>query len=236
MILGMLRIKNEARWIERVLRSILPLCESVLVFDDHSNDGTAEICRCIEGVEVFDSTFTGLNESRDKNFLMEKAEAFKPEWILHIDGDEELAPGSQETIRQLTSSVGGSEYRFKILYLWNDANTVRVDGIYANFRRTRLFRFQSGARFYGGMGGPANFHCGNAPGSRSPWECDAKILHYGYMNQEDRLRKYEFYNRNDPGNPNEDGYRHMVIGDLFPAESKFRHGGPLQLASLMVEA
>lgn len=227
----MLRVKNEARWIERVIRSISPICQKVLVFDDHSDDGTPEICESIEKVEVIPSPFTGLDEARDKNVLMDRAECLKPDWILHIDGDEELAPGGLDVIKELTSKAGASAYRFQILYLWNEPSQIRVDGAYENFRRTRLFRFQSGARFHN-SGNGGNFHCGNDPSGRSPWECDAKILHYGYMNREDRLKKYTFYNNADPNNPGEDQYRHMVIGDIFPADSKFMYGGPLKLQAI----
>jgi glycosyltransferase involved in cell wall biosynthesis len=44
MIIGLLRIKNEARWIERVVRSIQPVCGRNLIFDDHSTEGTPEVC------------------------------------------------------------------------------------------------------------------------------------------------------------------------------------------------
>ncbi len=52
MILGMLRIKDEARWIERVLRSMLPVCERIFVFDDHSTDDTVAICESIPEVTL----------------------------------------------------------------------------------------------------------------------------------------------------------------------------------------
>jgi len=52
------------------------------------------------------------------------------------------------------------------------------------------------------------------------------------MHRADRERKYQWYNAQDPNNAIEDRYRHMVIGDLFPADSKFDHGGPLKLAQL----
>ena len=42
-MIGIMRVKNEARWIDRVLASILPLCERVLVMDDGSTDGTDEL-------------------------------------------------------------------------------------------------------------------------------------------------------------------------------------------------
>jgi hypothetical protein len=52
------------------------------------------------------------------------------------------------------------------------------------------------------------------------------------MHKEDRIRKFEWYNEADPGNVREDGYRHMVVGDVFPAKARFQHGGPLALQSL----
>jgi hypothetical protein len=61
---------------------------------------------------------------------------------------------------------------------------------------------------------------------------NARLLHYGYLHREDRIRKYEWYTQQDPDNQAEDFYRHTVIGDLFPAEIRFRHGGPLKLREL----
>jgi glycosyltransferase involved in cell wall biosynthesis len=50
---GMLRVKNEQRWIARVIESILPLCEYVYILDDHSTDGTPEICSSYDQVTVW---------------------------------------------------------------------------------------------------------------------------------------------------------------------------------------
>jgi hypothetical protein len=56
-------------------------------------------------------------------------------------------------------------------------------------------------------------------------------LHLGYMDRDDRVRKYAWYNEHDPHNQVEGCYRHMVIGDLpeFPASYKAKWGGPLEL-------
>src|SRR5437899_367770 len=89
MTAGVFRVKNEARWIERSVRSVLPVCDRVLVMDDHSTDDTAAICRSL-GVEVVESPFFDLNEARDKNWLLDQVKA---DWILMIDGDEVLASG-----------------------------------------------------------------------------------------------------------------------------------------------
>jgi hypothetical protein len=59
-----------------------------------------------------------------------------------------------------------------------------------------------------------------------------RLLHYGYLHKEDRVRKFHWYNKIDPNNAFEDQYRHMVIGDVFPADSSFKWAGPLELRSL----
>ncbi len=73
MIWGLLRIKNEARWIEKVICSIQPVCGKILILDDHSHDDTPEICEAL-GCVVFRSKFSGIHEARE-------------DWLLNRRGD-----------------------------------------------------------------------------------------------------------------------------------------------------
>jgi glycosyltransferase involved in cell wall biosynthesis len=211
MITGCLRVKDECRWIQRVIASMLPVCDRIAVFDDHSTDGTPFLCAGMPRTTVYDSPFCGLNEARDKNYLLDKVRR-DSDWILMLDGDELLTP---ESIPHLLAIPASAQcVSFRIWYLWNDEQTVRVDGVYGNFRRQSMFR-PGVARFHEGSG--PNFHCGK-------------------LDRADRSRKYEWYRKHDPdvGTPRDtnDGYSHMVTGDLFSAGAKFRHGGPLELRSL----
>lgn len=234
MIYGMMRIKNEARWIRRVLASIEPACEKIVILDDHSEDDTVQICRTFEKVEILESPFKGLDETRDKNFLLTKMEkiASPSDYILAIDGDEELAPGGQEEITALAEAGAADAYRFQILYLWDRHDQIRIDGVYANFRRASMFRLKPGARFGSINGG--GFHCGNTAGATTIADCNVRLLHFGYASREDRIRKFEWYNARDkwPIPAAEDGYRHMVIGDLLPPQTKTKWAGPLTLRQL----
>jgi glycosyltransferase involved in cell wall biosynthesis len=234
-IYSMMRIRNEARWIARVIHAQLSIVDRILVFDDHSTDNTIEICESFEKATVLRSPFEGLDETRDKNYLIEQVEqiARAGDFILAIDGDEELAPGSCEEILKLVNRPAGPDcYRFQILYLWDRPDQIRVDRWYSDFRRPSLFRLHPGARFSSGHGG--GFHCGNVVGAKSVGNCGVELLHWGYMNREDRIRKYYWYNSEDkqPVPAIEDGYKHMVVGDLFPADSRFRWAGPLELRAL----
>lgn len=252
-IFGMLRIRNEARWISRVLRSIQPLCAHTFILDDNSEDDTVDLCRQFPNVTVFRSPFQGIDEQRDKNWLLQRLFDAIPEcdqhylagnpdspyFALAIDGDEELMAEDVECLRR---AVTGPEhvYSLQVLYLWDRENQVRVDGVYANFRRPSLFRLVNRDFTYMSTpwGNGANFHCSNIPQELLHYSTtsSARLLHYGYIDREMRLRKYEFYNRVDPSNHGEDCYRHMVQGDVpeIPPDMRLRWAGPLQLQPLEV--
>jgi glycosyltransferase involved in cell wall biosynthesis len=234
-IFGMLRIKNEARWIERVIRSLQPVCDHILVLDDHSNDGTPEICERL-GCIVFRSEFDGIHEARDKDFLLEKvwsAGAQVGDWCFMVDGDEMLHP---DDVPNVAAAVHGVPvcYSMHIVYLWDREDQIRIDRWYKEFRRPSLFKLTAQNLTFRRTAFGGNFHCSSAPAQLLGFQVPlkARLLHFGYMHREDRVRKYEFYNSVDPENAFEDRYRHMVVGDIFPADSSFLWAGPLQLEPL----
>jgi glycosyltransferase involved in cell wall biosynthesis len=243
---GVLRIKNEARWVERVLRALQPMCGRIHVLDDKSTDNTVEICESIPGVTVYRTPFDTLDESRDRDFLLQKVIDSVPASQIHwggphivcaIDGDEILAPGGQEILQRAVTSEG-FVWTPQILYLWDREDQWRIDGVYGRFRRpsffrliNRIFRYQRTP-----FGNGANFHCSSIPQELLHYSTpiDAKLLHLGYLTREDRLRKFEWYTRIDGGNEGEDFYRHMVQGDVpeIPATARLKHAGPLCLQPL----
>jgi hypothetical protein len=111
---------------------------------------------------------------------------------------------------------------------------VRVDRWYREFRRPSLFRLTSRDLTFRRTDHGGNFHCSSAPAQllSQITPIPVRLLHYGYLHRQDRVRKFLFYNAVDPHNILEDEYRHMVIGDLYPADSAFRWAGPLQLEAL----
>lgn len=245
---GMMRIKNESRWLARVIEAQLPLLERLFILDDHSTDNTPEICERYEKVTLFRSPFEGLDESRDKNFLMQKLYDAIPEndqhftngnpeapyFALALDGDEELLPSAIPALQRAAETREAHSYFVKILYAWDSPDQIRVDGVYRNFARPSLFRLMNHDFRFQTTPWGGNLHCASIPqemlhGSR---HCDAAVLHYGYIDADLRRRKYEFYNRVDPGNSAEDCYRHILIGDDFPADSRFMHAGPLRIEPL----
>lgn len=238
-IVGALRVKNEGRWVRRAIASILPICSRVFVLDDHSEDDTIDqAVSAGPKVHIVGSSFSGIDEVRDKNYLLDVVDSEGgAEWVIMIDGDEEMLGVRCLRLRQQIEIVSYwvDSISLPILFLWDSETQVRVDGVYGDFNRESVFR-NTGERF-APTGGFANFHCGNVPAKlrkRRAYCPNAPLLHYGYMDRVDRVRKYAWYNQNDPDNRVEDCYRHMVIGDLpeFPSDIKTKHAGPLVLRNL----
>lgn len=235
MTVAMLRVKNEARWIAEVLKSLKPCCQRVFLMDDHSTDKTASIASR-RGARVFHSPFDCLDEARDKDWLLAKvaAECEPGTWVVCIDGDEILA--NPQVINELIATGTGKAYTFRVIYLWNDRKHERVDGVYGRFYRPSMFQLRPGLAFRRTSAG-GNFHCCNVPVQCCYSQAsDVVLLHLGYMHREDRLRKWNWYKAKDPGNRLEDGYRHMVQGDVpeVPATAKLLHAGPLEIRPLNV--
>jgi len=246
MIIGASRVKNEARWIDRMIRSIQPLCDQIIILDDYSSDDTVSIAEGM-GCHVIHSPFATMDESRDKNYLLDHIYSCLPDgecelgdssphWAIMLDGDEAIVAADMELLKSRMAQTPMRAISIQILYLWDDEQHIRTDGIYSRFYRPSIYRLISQRDRFRATGHGPNLHCSSAPGAcLSMVERSAvRALHYGYLHREDRVRKFEFYNRIDPHNPLEDGYRHMVIGDIFPANARFRHGGPIQLEEIAI--
>src|SRR5678815_3626029 len=143
-------------------------------------------------------------------------DSYDPDWVIHIDGDEILDKPHDVRYNLSVSGPRIASYSLRVRYLWDSREQERVDGIYGKFRRGSIFRLAGQPRTaqFRATGAGGNFHCGNVPaglvGIDQPM--DASLMHLGYLYQDDRLRKFSWYNEQDPGNVFEDCYRHMVQG------------------------
>ena len=258
LIIGALRVRNESRWIRRVIDSIKPLCLAIHVLDDNSDDDTADICEsmgCIVYRGAVPWVLSGdrmvSDESAGKQFLLEKVYDSIPEedqhltlgnhecpyFCLSIDGDEVLHENDLDVLAEATKGTAHS-YALRILYLWDSEAQWRVDGVYGRFSRPSLFRLMNRAFSYKKtpFGKGANFHCSSIPqemiGHSRP--CEARLLHFGYIDRDLRLRKFAWYSEIDPANDGEGRYLHCVQGDIpeVPASARLKWAGPLELRPL----
>jgi len=213
--LGLYRVKNEDRWIAMSLERTLEVADEVILLDDHSTDMTREIAGGFRNVTVIRSPFSGLDETRDKNYLLSIAFSRRPRWIVFLDGDEVLTKRAVVEAKAAIARGAGGVWLFRIVYLWNSENLERVDGLFGTLFAPRLFSLFDQNRWklhYPPSGFGGNYHCGQVPKNHSGpfWNATSSIKHYGYMLPEIRQIRYETYTTFDPNNEQEGNYVHIL--------------------------
>jgi len=94
--------RNEEKKIRRCLDSVRGLATETVVVDDESTDNTAAIARGEYGAKVIVNR-SGLNFDNQRNIGIEAASG---EWILQMDADEEVTPGTRDAIRRAVERKG----------------------------------------------------------------------------------------------------------------------------------
>lgn len=120
---------NEERHIARCIESVRPWVHSILVIDSHSTDATVAIARKL-GAETVTRDF--VNHSDQVNAAIDML-ADKSGWILRIDADEVIEPGSglklQAAVNKASEEIAGLTLRRHISFL---GRRIRWGGIEPN--------------------------------------------------------------------------------------------------------
>lgn len=219
-IVAMYRLKNEARWIEKSIRSIYDICDEMVVFDDGSTDDTVNICSSFDKVvDIHKQANMPLDETRDRNYLLQMALKRHPDYILYIDGDEIMMPNAKDILFEEMETLypDADVYEFQLLTLWDGSNKYRIDGICGNYWQKRLHNVKNQPKdmFYRNSPYSGNLHCGNLNNFVENYSVRSrvKIYHCASFDEKLRKQKYEYYNRIDPNNVLTDGYKHMISGE-----------------------
>jgi Glycosyltransferases involved in cell wall biogenesis len=96
--------KNEEKYIEKCLKSI-SFCDEIVVVDNFSTDKTVEIAKKYTK-NIFERSLND-NFSEQKNFGISKS---KGDWILSIDGDEEVDRDLRQEIVKVRETEKNEEY------------------------------------------------------------------------------------------------------------------------------
>ena len=203
-IASILRVKNEGRYIDAALRSLVPLNGHIIVIDDGSTDNTPEILAKYDKklghrFHVIAQAGPEMDEGRDRTILYRYALSLEPEWIFTLDGDEELDRGSIPRIMRA------------IKHAPQDVNVLRFllavmagpDSYHAKhiWEQDRLFRVRDAVREHEFTSEfDNNLHCGCVPEMRGYKRnmINGWIKYWGYETEEARETKLAFYKEHDP--------------------------------------
>ena len=105
-ISGIIITYNEEKNIERCLKSLVSVCDEIVVVDSFSKDATQDICAKYE-VKFIQNAFQGHIEQ--KNYALSQA---KYEHVLSLDADEALSDQLKESILECKNNGLDQAYKF----------------------------------------------------------------------------------------------------------------------------
>ncbi len=148
-------------------------------------------------------------------------------YVLSLDGDEMLSRAALRAFPVVWDSFAkrvADVFSFRFAYLWDEEWLVRADGLYqAPFyprmmslahltsKDVRGLRFPSTANTLHGGSLPVEYYRGAGEnGGVRTGRVNNPVVHFGYIDEDLRQRKFEWYRTIDPGNVNEGEYLHIV--------------------------
>ena len=132
-----LTTKNEDWIINRTLKTLDVYCDSILIYDDGSDDKTEEICRSYDKVvwEVRPPHDPHQREEAKQRLeLLELLGKKDPEYVLFLDADEIPTPNIVDFINNIDTSV--DLWRTRMINLWEDESKYRVDNFTTKYGTT----------------------------------------------------------------------------------------------------
>jgi len=196
--------RNESsRFLEEVLERLSHQVDKIIFTDDCSEDNTAEIAA--KYAEVFKTPqplFTH-HEGQLRAFAWGNLEKFAKlgDWVIAIDCDEKLFHTEGEDIASVLAKSPYDVVNVRFYHMWNNTQ-YRVDKLWAPNNSSRIFRFIDNGGFLN-----RKLACGSEPtyvrdliAKKNYW-LDSKLVmqHLGYIEDSDKLLKYERYSNLDGG-------------------------------------
>lgn len=205
MVVGALLCRNEAapdRYLERVIKNAHSFCDSIVVVDDGSIDGTSHFCRNLacDVTERQGAGFWVNDEAPVRAQLWELAieEAGEDGWIYFFDADHELLGLTKQDFQTLCRAQHANAWAFPLWDCWNSDTKHRVDGFWQAWKTPRPWLVRAVPhKGYCASWNRSGLHVGhipsNYPMSAAEAPCGAAIRHLSYVRESHRVRKAQRY-------------------------------------------
>ena len=146
--------KNEEKYIEGCLKSLLPVADEIIILDTGSTDRTLEICQGFVGTEqcsvptkpeikIFQTTWENdFSKARNKSISYATRD-----WILYIDADEILTPETQLILKPFLEQLENDYQNIPLVVRLSLLLPQRESETVTSFLRCSLFKNNSGIHF-----------------------------------------------------------------------------------------
>jgi len=201
-IVAMMPVRNEAgRYLEKVLGHLSQWVDKIVILDDCSTDGTANLARKFEKAIVYEGgrPLFAEDESALRSKLWELAVKENPAWIAAVDADEIMEDRLLDEIDFLTDQDYFDAIYFRVFDFWGSESHYRKDGCWNPWNKFSPFivRYKPHIDY---IWPKREIHCPRFPSpceSFSPYYSDIRVKHYGWANENEHYKKYVFYKQKD---------------------------------------
>jgi len=204
-IVAIYRVHNDRDNFIDSLEQTSKQVDVIYVFDDRSDPPLREIIQHFPKIKryYYKEPDQGFDEYADRMVLLGWLEGCGCDWALALDSDEQLEgyvtfQKLHDLVRVPDPSI--RQIIFPEITFWNRTH-YRNDGLWADMTRGKLFRIgpEMSLSRHGNRQSLPGLHCSSFP--LYPEDCrrgtTLRVLHYGYNSEEQRERKFEFYQDGD---------------------------------------
>lgn len=192
---SMLVRNEEHRHLIDTLDCVTDMGGHLYVTDDASDDASAEICLQYGAtVRVNERPMFWEHEGKARQSHLEWVDTFcEPgDWVLALDADETISDPTEllDVIHQ-AEMMRDEVVGLRLYEFWTPTE-YRVDGFWFGTVTSRLFKWQPGGQI-----NDKPMACGSEPtythSARRFTQDRCHLLHWGYVREEDRIRKHAAY-------------------------------------------
>jgi len=243
MIIGGILAHNEEQRIQRPLKQLLEICETVIVLDDCSKDNTVSVCKDLGATVISKHEGDDFKNGREyalRNQLYWSCASHcrTDDWIIIIDADQYFMNEEHKNLPFLTYKAqlaGADNLNIRLYDMWNDTE-YRED----EFWNAHLMFYPIASRYnaekqYQIPSEP--IHCGSLPVETNTvkYMTDIRLIHTGWvMSDEKKKIKSEEYKKKDGGKILKDEHYNSIC-DKEPNLKTLKKGKILISAPVFVD-
>lgn len=205
-------MKNEmSRWLAKMLTWHSWAFDAIAIYDDQSDDGSAQLARSFGNVRVRPDDVPSFLEHEGRfrqaawDWFEESCNPSEGDWVLLADADEFLVAKGEITTAMYASTIEASQANSVMIEIpevfqigLDGTPMVRTDGFWGGIAQPRLVRYLPNGTYR-----DTKMACGAVPvyatHNPSTVDCGLRLLHYGYAVQADREAKYARYTAHPVG-------------------------------------